>query len=63
MPEAFICDFVRTPIGRCDGGLRRVRADDLAEKYGLTPRARIIGFASAARDAEVVTRLRLCASA
>jgi 3-oxoadipyl-CoA thiolase len=30
MTEAFICDFVRTPIGRYDGGLARVRADDLA---------------------------------
>jgi 3-oxoadipyl-CoA thiolase len=30
MTEAFICDFVRTPIGRFEGGLSRVRADDLA---------------------------------
>jgi len=30
MTEAFICDFVRTPIGRYEGGLSRVRADDLA---------------------------------
>jgi 3-oxoadipyl-CoA thiolase len=30
MKEAFICDFVRTPIGRYEGGLSRVRADDLA---------------------------------
>jgi 3-oxoadipyl-CoA thiolase len=30
MPEAFICDGVRTPIGRYGGGLARVRADDLA---------------------------------
>jgi 3-oxoadipyl-CoA thiolase len=30
MSEAFICDFVRTPIGRFEGGLSRVRADDLA---------------------------------
>ena len=30
MSEAFICDFVRTPIGRYDGGLSRVRTDDLA---------------------------------
>jgi 3-oxoadipyl-CoA thiolase len=28
--EAFICDFARTPIGRYEGGLSRVRADDLA---------------------------------
>src|ERR1700721_1997890 len=30
MKEAFICDFVRTPIGRFEGGLSRMRADDLA---------------------------------
>ena len=29
MPEAFICDAVRTPIGRYAGGLAPVRADDL----------------------------------
>src|SRR3954468_19535242 len=29
MPEAFICDGVRTPIGRYAGGLARVRTDDL----------------------------------
>jgi len=30
LSEAFICDFVRTPIGRYEGVLARVRADDLA---------------------------------
>ncbi|MGB0748344.1 MAG: 3-oxoadipyl-CoA thiolase [Magnetospiraceae bacterium] len=30
MPEAFICDYIRTPIGRYGGGLARVRCDDLA---------------------------------
>ena len=30
MVEAFICDYVRTPIGRYGGGLATVRADDLA---------------------------------
>jgi len=29
MPEAFICDYVRTPIGRFAGALASVRADDL----------------------------------
>jgi 3-oxoadipyl-CoA thiolase len=28
--DAFICDFVRTPIGRYEGALARVRPDDLA---------------------------------
>ncbi len=30
MTEAFICDFVRTPIGRFGGSLSSVRTDDLA---------------------------------
>ncbi len=30
MPEAFICDAVRTPIGRYGGTLSSVRTDDLA---------------------------------
>ena len=30
MAEAFICDAVRTPIGRYGGALSSVRADDLA---------------------------------
>ena len=30
MPEAYICDAVRTPIGRYGGALSSVRADDLA---------------------------------
>ena len=30
MPDAFICDFVRTPIGRFAGALSSVRTDDLA---------------------------------
>ncbi|NSY46414.1 3-oxoadipyl-CoA thiolase [Agrobacterium tumefaciens] len=30
MNDAYICDYVRTPIGRYAGGLKDVRADDLA---------------------------------
>ncbi|PWV98926.1 3-oxoadipyl-CoA thiolase [Hoeflea marina] len=30
MAEAFICDYIRTPIGRFAGALASVRADDLA---------------------------------
>src|SRR5688500_7462552 len=30
MSEAYICDAVRTPIGRYAGALSKVRADDLA---------------------------------
>ena len=30
MPEAFICDFARSPIGRYAGALKDVRTDDLA---------------------------------
>jgi acetyl-CoA acyltransferase len=29
MPEAFICDYIRTPIGRFGGSLSAVRSDDL----------------------------------
>jgi len=48
MSEAFICDAVRTPIGRYGGGLANVRADDLgaipmrallARNAGLDPAA------------------------
>ncbi len=42
MPEAYICDFVRTPIGRFGGALKDIRADDLAAipirtLYGRNP--------------------------
>ena len=30
MPEAFICDYIRSPIGRFGGSLSTVRSDDLA---------------------------------
>lgn len=30
MNDAFICDYVRTPVGRYGGGLSSVRTDDLA---------------------------------
>src|SRR5438045_1116553 len=30
MPEAFICDAIRTPFGRDGGALASVRTDDLA---------------------------------
>ncbi len=30
MTEAYICDYIRTPIGRFGGSLAQVRADDLA---------------------------------
>lgn len=30
MPHAFICDAIRTPIGRLNGALSTIRADDLA---------------------------------
>ena len=30
MAEAFVCDAIRTPIGRYGGALSSVRADDLA---------------------------------
>ncbi|MGI4730562.1 MAG: 3-oxoadipyl-CoA thiolase [Janthinobacterium lividum] len=30
MPDAFICDAIRTPIGKLNGSLSSIRADDLA---------------------------------
>lgn len=30
MPEAFICDAIRTPVGKLNGSLAEIRADDLA---------------------------------
>ena len=30
MPEAYLCDAARTPIGRYAGALAKVRTDDLA---------------------------------
>ena len=30
MTEAFICDAIRTPVGRYNGGLAAMRVDDLA---------------------------------
>jgi 3-oxoadipyl-CoA thiolase len=30
MPDAFLCDAIRTPVGRYGGGLAAVRTDDLA---------------------------------
>lgn len=30
MAQAFICDAVRTPIGKLNGSLSSIRADDLA---------------------------------
>src|SRR5687768_2872964 len=38
MRAAFICDAVRTPIGRYGGGLARIRADDL----GAVPMAALL---------------------
>ena len=29
MADAYICDYIRTPIGRFGGALSSVRADDL----------------------------------
>jgi acetyl-CoA acyltransferase len=43
MPEAFICDFVRTPIGRYAGALKDVRPDDLAAHVLRTLKARGTG--------------------
>ena len=40
MAEAFICDGIRTPIGRYSGSLANVRPDDLAAKVLAELKAR-----------------------
>ena len=45
--EAFICDAIRTPIGRYGGALAKVRADDLAAIPIRTLLARHAGLAEA----------------
>ena len=46
MTEAFICDAVRTPIGRYGGSLSQVRADDpvAVRRQRLPGRPRAGGF-------------------
>ncbi|MGO4670410.1 3-oxoadipyl-CoA thiolase [Bosea sp. 2RAB26] len=50
MTEAFICDFVRTPIGRFGGALASVRADDLGAEPLKALIARSAGLDPAAID-------------
>jgi acetyl-CoA acyltransferase len=50
MPEAFICDYVRTPIGRFGGALSGVRTDDLAAIPLAELLARQAGLDAAAID-------------
>ncbi|MCX7645684.1 MAG: 3-oxoadipyl-CoA thiolase [Rhodobacteraceae bacterium] len=58
MPEAFVCDAVRTPIGRYGGALAGVRADDLA----AIPLAALIGRNAGVRWAEVDDVILGCAN-
>ncbi len=48
--EAFICDAIRTPIGRFAGGLAKVRADDLAAVPIKALLARHEGLAKAVQE-------------
>ncbi|MGO4740381.1 3-oxoadipyl-CoA thiolase [Bosea sp. 2KB_26] len=50
MPEAFICEYVRTPIGRFGGALASVRADDLGAEPLKALIARSAGLDPAAID-------------
>lgn len=50
MTEAYICDYVRTPIGRYGGGLAQVRTDDLAAIPLAALLARNAGMDPAAID-------------
>ena len=49
MPEALICDAIRTPFGRYGGTLSTVRTDDLAALHGLTGRHHDAGHVAVAR--------------
>src|SRR6478735_4346855 len=72
MTEAFICDYVRTPIGRYAGALSSVRADDLADViFGCANQAgednrnlaRMAGLLAGLPDSSGgVTLNRLCGS-
>ena len=42
MAEVFVCDAVRTPIGRFGGSLAKVRADDLAGSGGIEKRQLLV---------------------
>jgi len=50
MTQAFVCDAIRTPVGRFGGALSRVRADDLAAIPIAALRARNPGVDWAAVD-------------
>ncbi|GAB4183601.1 MAG: 3-oxoadipyl-CoA thiolase [Thalassobaculales bacterium] len=50
MPDAYICDYLRTPIGRFGGALARVRADDLAALPIRALLARHPGLAGAVEE-------------
>lgn len=58
MAEAFVCDAVRTPIGRYGGVLSMVRADDLA----AVPIAALIARNAGVRWAEVDDLIYGCAN-
>lgn len=58
MPDAFICDAVRTPIGRYGGALASVRADDLA----AAPLAALMGRNRSVRWEEVDDVILGCAN-
>jgi 3-oxoadipyl-CoA thiolase len=58
LPEAFVCDAVRTPIGRYGGALAGIRADDLA----AIPLAALMGRNAGVRWAEVDDVILGCAN-
>ena len=59
---AYVCDAVRTPIGRFGGALSHVRADDLAALPIQALMARLPALDWAALD-EVIHRSRRAAAA
>ena len=53
--EAYICDAVRTPIGRYAGALAKVRADDLA----TIPIRALVSHHASATTSRNISNLRL----
>ena len=56
MTDAFICDYIRTPIGRYGGALAQVRTDDLAAIPLASVATVTLGFDREAAEANRVLR-------
>lgn len=59
MSEAFICDYIRTPIGDCGGVLREVCTDDLGAHPTRVLMEPLANLLSRAHAANIHERARL----